>query len=216
MSAGGGKGAAVAAGPGGGPAAAVVSPGPSVHRLLVVRPLRWALAGALALVGLYAAVLAASNSLEHAWRQFLALWPWMSALVAGFALQLGLFGYLTGYKTLAEAKAAGGAAVAASSGISSAAMIACCLHHVADLLPVLGLSAAAGLLGAYQAPLLALGVAANGIGTAYLLRTMQVHHLYRRGGTMAALMRLPMRRVLYLAGVLGVGLVAWQVAPVLG
>ena len=117
---------------------------------LMVRPLWWGLLGAIGLGLLYTAFLTLSSSLQHAWEQYLLLWPWMTPLVAGFGLQIALFGYMVGYRRLAEAKAAGTAAVAATAGISSAAMIACCLHHVTDILPVLGFSAAATFLGAYQ------------------------------------------------------------------
>ena len=39
-----------------------------------------------------------------------------------------------------------------SGGTSVTAMVACCLHHVTDVLPVLGLSAAATFLTRYQRP----------------------------------------------------------------
>jgi len=127
---------------------------------LVVRPVWWGVLGATSLAVVYTAFLTLLSSLQHAWEQYLLLWPWMTPLVAGFGLQIALFGYMVGYRRLAEAKAAGTAAVAATAGISSAAMIACCLHHVTDILPVLGFSAAATFLGAYQSFFLAISAAA--------------------------------------------------------
>ena len=41
------------------------------------------------------------------------------------------------------------------------AMVACCAHRVADLLPFLGLSAAAGFLAAYKTPFMIIGLAVS-------------------------------------------------------
>jgi hypothetical protein len=49
-------------------------------------------------------------------------------------------------------------------------MLACCAHHLTDVLPLLGVSAAAVFLNAYKTPLLWLGVLMNLAGVAYLLR----------------------------------------------
>ncbi len=52
------------------------------------------------------------------------------------------------------------------------AMIACCAHHAADILPILGLSAvagAAGFLAEWRVPLMSLGIVMNLAGILYLL-----------------------------------------------
>ena len=57
-----------------------------------------------------------------------------------------------------------------TSGTTSAtAMVACCLHHVADVLPVLGLSAAASFLTRYQRPFMLLGLGMNILGILIML-----------------------------------------------
>jgi hypothetical protein len=48
-------------------------------------------------------------------------------------------------------------------------MLACCAHHLTDVLPLLGLSAAAAFLGAYKTPLLWLSVTVNLAGVLYLV-----------------------------------------------
>jgi hypothetical protein len=48
-------------------------------------------------------------------------------------------------------------------------MVACCAHRVADLLPFLGLGAAAGLIGAWKVPLLIVGLVFNLIGIGVIL-----------------------------------------------
>jgi hypothetical protein len=52
----------------------------------------------------------------------------------------------------------------ASGGTSATAMVACCIHHVTDVLPILGLSAAASFLTRYQRPFMLIGLAMNLIG----------------------------------------------------
>ena len=56
-----------------------------------------------------------------------------------------------------------------SGGTSATAMVACCIHHVTDVLPILGLSAAAGFLARYQHPFMLLGLAMNLMGIGVML-----------------------------------------------
>src|SRR6266540_6327630 len=65
--------------------------------------------------------------------------------------------------------------VAASTGTSAAAMLACCAHHLADVLPIVGVAGAAVFLNAYKTPLLWLSIVMNLAGVVYLLRKIQRH-----------------------------------------
>lgn len=56
-----------------------------------------------------------------------------------------------------------------SGATSGTAMIACCAHHLADVLPVLGLSGASIVLTQYQKPFLVLGLSINLFGIAYMM-----------------------------------------------
>ena len=60
-------------------------------------------------------------------------------------------------------------ATVTSTAVSGMAMVACCAHHLIDLLPILGLSVAALFLSEYQEQLLIFGVVANIIGIAMML-----------------------------------------------
>ena len=62
-----------------------------------------------------------------------------------------------------------GTLMGTSGGTSVTAMVACCLHHVTDVLPVLGLSAAATFLTRYQRPFMLLGLGMNIIGILVML-----------------------------------------------
>ncbi len=54
-----------------------------------------------------------------------------------------------------------GVLMGTNGGTSVTAMVACCLHHVTDVLPVLGLSAAATFLTRYQRPFMLIGLGMN-------------------------------------------------------
>ena len=135
----------------------------------------WALpfgAGAVAgllLVGLYLGIVTWAQGLGHA-REL--LWNdryFVAAIAGGFGVQVGLFVHV---RRLVARRAAGSAAgvTAAGTGTSTVAMVACCAHHVADALPVLGLSGAAIFLNDYRIPLMASGLAVNALGVAFMLR----------------------------------------------
>ena len=90
------------------------------------------------------------------------------AIVLGFGTQVGLYTYLRGLH--AHTAVSG---VAASTGTSAAAMLACCAHHLADVLPIVGVTGAAVFLNTCKTPLLWLSIAMNLAGVAYLLWKIQ-------------------------------------------
>ena len=51
-------------------------------------------------------------------------------------------------------------------------MLACCAHHLVDLLPLVGLSAAAVFLNAYKTPLFVVGIAMNVVGIVVIARRL--------------------------------------------
>jgi len=125
------------------------------------------------LVGLsafyYVLLFAVTGDPKHPLDQFLLFRPWMSLLIVGFGIQFGLFwllrrGYHFSLHDTQDARLATGT----SSAVSGVAMVACCAHHVVDVLPILGFSAAAIFLSDYQEQLLILGVVANMIGIGFM------------------------------------------------
>ena len=154
------------------------------------------------------------NGAAYAWETYLALWYWMTPLVAGFALQVGLFGYS---RTLARAGVSPHASgVVASGGTSAVSMVACCAHHLTDVLPLVGLAGVTLFLSSYQSLFLLAGVLSNAVGVTFLLGEMQKHRLYApKGRLLAPLLRWPVRRALpYLVAISVVILAAatyWEV-----
>ncbi len=128
----------------------------------------------LALV--YVVVLSLANSLEHASSEFLLLWYWMLPLLVGFGAQVGLFTY--GRRVALAGAMPHAHGVAASSGTNVVSMVACCAHHLADVLPLLGLAGAATVLATYQDIFLLLGVVSNLVGLVYVLGHLKRHGLF--------------------------------------
>ena len=123
------------------------------------------LLGAIALLGFYFGVLSYANSWDHAIAQFQSMAPWVVALSAGFGIQIGLFSMVR--ERLKDAKA--NASAAASGGVSGTSMIACCAHHLGDVLPAMGLGAAAVFFNQYQNVFLAMGLFSSAWGVQYML-----------------------------------------------
>lgn len=61
----------------------------------------------------------------------------------------------------------------AGTATSSVSMIACCAHHLADVLPFVGLSGLAVFLVELRTPLMLLGIATNLVGVAVMLRQLR-------------------------------------------
>jgi copper chaperone CopZ len=127
------------------------------------RPIVFGVLATLGLVGFYLGTITLAQGWAHALQQLLDDRWFVGAIVLGFGTQMGLFTHLRGLHARASV---GG--VAASTGTSATAMLACCAHHLTEILPILGLSGAAVFLNAYKTPLLWLGIALNLGGIAYL------------------------------------------------
>ena len=69
-------------------------------------------------------------------------------------------------------------AVSTSGGISTTSMIACCAHHLSDVLPLIGLSAAAIFLTKYQTLFFIVGILSNLVGITLMLKAIQEHKIY--------------------------------------
>lgn len=115
-------------------------------------------------------LLVITQDLVHPISQFKLLQPWMSLLIMGFGIQLGLFWLMKkGIQFSLQEKKDANFTTGTSTAVSSMAMVACCAHHLVDILPILGLSAAALFLSEYQEQLLIIGVMANMAGITMML-----------------------------------------------
>jgi hypothetical protein len=142
------------------------------HDQQFLRPALYGLLSAAGLLAFYLGVITLAQDWQHALQQLGEDRWFVGAIAAGFGLQIALFTFL---RALHASARAGG--VVASTGTSTGAMLACCAHHLFDVLPVLGLSGAAAFLDAYKTPLLWLAIVMNAAGVAYLLLQIRKHHV---------------------------------------
>ncbi len=91
-------------------------------------------------------------------------------IIVGFGVQAALYAILR-FRLFIPIPSTGhaGSMMGASGGTSATAMVACCIHHVTDVLPILGFSAAASFLTRYQRPFMLVGLAMNLIGIGVML-----------------------------------------------
>ncbi len=135
---------------------------------------------AVLLIIIYLGIITLAQDWTHALEQTTELWYWVLALAGGFGIQAGLFSFIR--QSIRERRAATTGSVAASGGISAGSMAACCAHHLADVLPLLGLSGLAIFLVRYQLFFITVGVLSNIVGITIMLETIQRHGLSDRLG----------------------------------
>ena len=127
--------------------------------------------GALALVLLYLAIVGIAQGREHALELVWGDRLFVGLIASGFGTQVGLFAYV---RLLQRAMARESVALAgAGTATSSVSMVACCAHHVADVLPLVGVSGLAVFLVEFRTPLMLLGIATNVLGIAVMLRELR-------------------------------------------
>lgn len=137
-----------------------------------ILPLLAGFAGAGLLVLLYLGIVAWAQGLAHALELLSQDRAFVAAIAAGFGLQIGLYSYLRLVVHHGVRLAMPTAATGAGTGTSSVAMVACCIHHVADVLPILGFSGAAVFLTQYRIPFMVVGLVVNAVGVAIMLRVV--------------------------------------------
>ena len=126
--------------------------------------------GALALLGVYLGIISIAQGPEHALEQLAADAVFVGLIAAGFGTQIALF---TELRAVDRHHRAVAVVTVAGTGTSTAAMLACCAHHLIDLLPLLGLSAAAVFLNAYKTPLFLVGISMSVIGIVVIARQLR-------------------------------------------
>ena len=162
-------------------------------KYLVKKPLLYGLMSSLALIGLYFIILTFANSFQHAIQEFIKMWYWILLLVIGFGIQISLYVYVRGFIKVRNIVGINESVVATGS-ISTTSMVACCVHHLTDVIPILGLSAVAIFLDKYQLLFIVIGILSNLIGIIGMLRIIQKHGLHIDDGFISLLMKKNMKK----------------------
>lgn len=135
------------------------------------RSLQWGVTAATVLALFYALVVGfASGSVDHLLDQARRDWYLLAPIIVGFGTQVTLVVELRRRHRLSHgALAAGGT----GAGASTVGMVACCAHHLADLLPVLGATGAAAFLLDLRIPFMVAGIVVNAAGIAAAARRLR-------------------------------------------
>jgi len=133
-------------------------------------PLTAFLLGSTLIAGVYFGILAWAQGWDSALSIFLPNRWYVIPIWISFGIQIALYSILR-FRLFIPSTSTGstGVLMGTSGGTSVTAMIACCLHHVTDVLPILGLSAAATFLTRYQHPFMLIGLSINMIGIIVML-----------------------------------------------
>lgn len=124
----------------------------------------------LAMTVFYLGIMLFTMPPGEVWLNFIGLWYLIVGIIIGFGIQIGLWVYIKNCGSHGHGTMPG-----ASGAMSGTAMVACCVHHLADVLPILGASGAAIFLTQYQRPFLILGLSINILGIAYMVYLLQKH-----------------------------------------
>ena len=132
-------------------------------------PLGAGVLGGIVLAGVYLGIVSLAESPAHALDLFWQDRAFVIPILLGFGTQVGLYTLLKKGLYMPMSAPAGGATTAAGGGMSTVAMVACCAHHVADVFPLVGLTAAATFLANWKVPFMLVGLLTNLIGIAVML-----------------------------------------------
>ena len=133
-------------------------------------PLAAFLLGSSLIASVYFGILTWAQGWDYASSQFVRDRWYVIPIIVGFGVQAALYTVLR-FRLFIPITSTGpaGSMMGASGGTSAIAMVACCIHHVTDVLPILGLSAAASFLTRFQRPFMLIGLAMNLIGIGLML-----------------------------------------------
>jgi len=142
-----------------------------MRRIQVFKSLSWgAGAAALLLLLFVLAVRLLSGNWQQVSLQARELGLYLVLLAVGFGFQVALWKFL---KQRHRQMLKGHGVTVVSGSTSTVGMLACCTHYLANLVPVLGLGGLAGVLTAYQIPILTASLGINLLGIAYLVYLLQ-------------------------------------------
>jgi hypothetical protein len=117
------------------------------------------------MTAIYFSIVSWAESPQHAVELF---WDdrWIVIpIILGFSVQVGLYTVLK-LRLFVPTATTGlsGPMMGAGGTTSTIAMVACCAHHVTDVLPILGLTAAATFLAQYRIAFMLIGLGTSVLG----------------------------------------------------
>ncbi len=139
-------------------------------RQRIAWPVGAGILGAGFLTAIYLGIVSLAESPQHAldllWEDRLIVTP----IILGFGVQMALYVILKKRLFAPVVQTGPSGKLAGASGTTSTlAMVACCAHHVTDVLPVLGLTAATTFLAEYRIAFMLVGLGMTLFGVGFML-----------------------------------------------
>jgi hypothetical protein len=118
--------------------------------------------GSMLIASFYLGILTWAQGWDYASSQLSRDRFYVVPIILGFGAQAALYSVLR-FRLFIPVTSTShtGTLMGTSGGTSATAMVACCIHHVTDVLPILGLSAVASFLTRYQRPFMLVGLTMN-------------------------------------------------------
>lgn len=136
---------------------------------MTTRSLRWGAVAAGLLVAFYVGVLTWGSGWTHLRDQARQDWWLLTPIVAGFGTQVALTAELRRRHRAHHL----GPSTGAGTGASAVGMIACCSHHLAELVPLIGATGLAAFLLDWRIPFMLGGIAVNAVAVAIAVRRLR-------------------------------------------
>ncbi len=142
----------------------------------ILFPVGAGLAGGAILFALYVGIMSIAESPQHAieflWRDRGLVLP----IITGFGVQVALFVILKLNNFVSPADIRQHRTLTGVNGVTSTiGMVACCAHHVVDVLSVIGLSSVASFLAAYRTSLMVTSLIITLMGIGFMLIKLQMN-----------------------------------------
>lgn len=123
----------------------------------------------------YIGIMLIFNPLYYVIEDFISKFVWFSILITLFGVQIGLITYI---RNINNKRRMSKSQTALSGGISTTSMLACCIHHVTDFIPLIGVSAFTVFLVEFQLYFLIIGILFGVLSILNILIHIQLHSVY--------------------------------------
>lgn len=139
------------------------------------RSVIWGAVGSTGMAGFYIAVIVWANGWSHLGEQIRHDWFFLLLIIVGFGVQVALMVELRARHRMGRSEATAGATGAGSSAVG---MLACCAHHLAEIAPLVGATAASTFLANYRIAFMVAGISLNAVGITVAARKLRHSHTH--------------------------------------
>ncbi len=135
----------------------------------------YGIAASIVMLAFYIGIMLIFNPLYYVIEDFISKFIWFSILITLFGVQIGLITYI---RNINNKRRMSKSQTALSGGISTTSMLACCIHHVTDFIPLIGVSAFTVFLVEFQLYFLIIGILFGVLSVLNIMIHIQKHSVY--------------------------------------